>query len=204
MLVTWDGAEQFVRLEAERDHSRGRLPRPIMIAFQAEEARVLGFCRQPRPDEPGLGMALFELAQFVQLIGPDRLLCAVAVTLRPLTVEPLVGRASGGRALVVETATGSGRRVRVAARLLPYGIDDDGALRWEEPVSLPENTPTPMKWTLRAALLPGPARTDRDLGEVAAVLSYRGHLIAAAPGVIDDPASQSRPSHDGRGWDESR
>ncbi|MDP8927913.1 MAG: hypothetical protein M3O70_04855, partial [Actinomycetota bacterium] len=101
---------------------------------------------------------------------------------------------------VVQTATRSGPRGKVpvqeAARLLPYGLDDDGTLLWEEPVRLPEGGPTPMRRTLRATLLSGPARPDLDVGEVAAMLVRWGHLIAVAPDVIDDRASRSHCAWD--------
>ncbi|MDP8960117.1 MAG: hypothetical protein M3N32_00560 [Actinomycetota bacterium] len=199
-MMTWDGSDDFLRREAQRDHGRGRLPRAIMIAFQSGEARLLAFCRHLRTGEPDLGMALFELAQCAQLTNPDGLLWAMAATLRPLTVEPLVGRATGRRTLVVQTATRSGPpgriRVQEAARLLPYGLDDDGTLLWEEPVRLPEGGPTPLRRTLRAALLAGPPRPDLDVGEVAAMLVRWGHLIAVAPDVIDGRASRSYSAWD--------
>lgn len=195
MVMTWDGSDDFLRHEAQRDHGRGRPPRPIMIAFQGEEARLLAFCRYRQTGEPDLSMALFELAQCAQLIHPDGLLWAMAATLRPIEAEPHVGRATGCRALVVQTATRSGSpgrfRVQEAARLLPYGLDDRGALRWEEPVSIPEGVPAPLRRTLRAALLAGPARPDVDIGGVVAMLVRWGHLLAVAPGVIDDRASRS-------------
>ncbi len=190
MEMTWDGSDDFVRREAQRDHGRGRLPRPVLIAFRGEEARLLGFCRHLRAGEPDLGMALFELAQLAQLIRPDRLLWATAATLCPLKVEPLVARATGCRALVVQTVIRRGPQsrplVRAAVRLLPYGLDDDGTLLWEDPVTLPEPVPTPMGETLRAALLAGQARPDLDLSQVAAMLVRWGHLVAVAPGVISD------------------
>lgn len=189
MALSWDGARDFLRREAERDHALGALPRPLLIAFRGEEARALGFCRQPRPSEPDLAMALFELAQFAQLTRPDRLLCAIAATLRPLAVEPLFGRLTGARALAVQTATRSGRKVEEAALLLPYGLEDDGSLRWEESVRVAEAVPTDLRRTLRAALVANPARPCPDLGAVGAMLVRWGHLIAVAPGVMDEVAS---------------
>lgn len=200
MVMTWDGSDEFLRREAQRDHGRGRPPRPILIAFRGEEARLLGFCRHLRSDEPDLGMALFELAQFAQLIHPDRLLWSMAATLRPLRDEPLVARATGCRALVVCTATRRGPHsrlpVREAVRLLPYGLDDDGTLQWEDPVGLPEPASTPMAQTLRAAVLADHARPDLDLSEVAAMLVQWGHLIALAPGVIAETSCSYRGCDD--------
>ncbi len=184
MSLTWDGVEQFLRREAERDHAAGALPRPVLIAFHGEEPRVLGFCRKRRPGEPDLGMALFELAQLAQLVRPDRLLCAMASTLRPLAAAPLPGRLVGARALAVQKLVRSGGRLRESARLLPYGLEDDGTLRWREAVDVAAAAPSDMARTLRAVLLAAPARSYPDVGEVAAMLAGWGHLIAVAPGLL--------------------
>lgn len=186
MPLSWDTAEHFLRREAERDHASGALPRPVLLAFQGEEARVLGFCRRCRPGEPDLAMALFELAQFAQLVRPDRLVWAMAATLRPLAAAPLSPRLAGARALAVQKLIRSGRRSEESARLLPYAVEDDGSLRWEEPVRVDEAAPTDTRRTLRAVLLAAPARSCADIGEVAAMLAGWGHLIAVAPGLLDD------------------
>ncbi|MFN2556483.1 MAG: hypothetical protein ABR592_06335 [Nitriliruptorales bacterium] len=192
--MSWDSAEDFLRREAERDHASGVLPRAVMMAFHGEDARALGFCRHTRPGEPDLGMALFELAQFAQLLRPDRLLCAMPATVRPLTAEPLV---MGTRALAVQKLIRSARNLVESARLLPYGLEDDGALRWEEPVTIPEAAPADMRRTLRAVLLADSPRSCPDLGAVAAMLVRWGHLIAVAPGVLDQDVSRY-PNHDDR------
>ncbi|MDQ4129812.1 MAG: hypothetical protein M3133_02285 [Actinomycetota bacterium] len=186
MSLSWDGAENFLKREAERDHATGALPRPVLIAFQGEEPRVLGFCRHSRPGEPDLGMALVELAQLAQLVRPDRLLCAMPATLRPLATAPLSGREESARALAVQKLIRSGGRLRESARLLPYGLGDDGTPRWREPVDVAEAAPSDMRRTLRAVLLAAPARSYPDISEVAAVLAGWGHLIAVAPALLSE------------------
>ncbi len=186
MPLSWDTAEDFLRREAERDHATGALPRPVLIAFRGEEARVLGFCRQRRRGEPDLGMALCELAQLAQLVRPDRLLCAMAATLRPLDAAPLSGPLVGARALAVQRLIRSGHRSQEWAHLLPYALEDDGTLRWGEPVRVAEAAPTDMRRTLRAVLLAAPARSCAAFGEVAAMLVRWGHLIAVAPGLLKE------------------
>ena len=137
-MQDWDGVEEFLLEEAERDLSDGVDIRPCLMAFDAEQALLVAFLRsfdKGRYDEP-----IIELLALAGPLGANRLVLSIGARVWSLD-DPMVPVIPGvgdlrQRVVVIVRADANAADAGVRTSLHPFSVAD-GTVRWSPAVHQP-------------------------------------------------------------------
>lgn len=137
-MQDWNGVEAFLLEEAERDLADGRDIRPCLMAFDAEDALMIGFLRSFDKgcyDEP-----IIELLALAGPLGANRLVLSIGARAWSLE-DPVVPVVPGvgdlrQRVMVIVRADATAAGDCVETALHPFELTD-GVVRWGDALRHP-------------------------------------------------------------------